>query len=68
MDELVSCILNDAFMVRHYERNQIRRLQSIQKLGETLRFAFNRAQEPQEYETLISTLLDAFRPRDRRPF
>ena len=68
MGELVSCILNDAYMVRHYARNQVRRRQAIQKLAATLRFAFNEAQEYEEQQAVITALLDGLRPEDRRPF
>lgn len=65
--ELVSRIYNDCYMVRHYARGgrseiaKLRRHQAIQKLGETLRFAFN---STEEYETLIAAMLDGLRPLD----
>ena len=64
-DPLVVAILNDAWMVRNYSRNRIRRAQAIAKLGHTLRHAFNQSDD---FETLIATVLDALRPQDTRNF
>ena len=68
VEELVSCIYNDCYMVRHYERNQLRRRQAIQKLAETLRFAFNKARDYDEQQAVIGAMLEGLRPRDRVPF
>lgn len=63
--DLVSTIYNDCYMVRHYERNKLRRHQAIQKLGATLQFAFS---QTDEYEPLIQALLEGLRPIDRPKF
>lgn len=68
--ELLAAINNDCYLVRHYhsQRTSIERLrrhQAIQKLGETLKFAFS---QTDQYEALIAALLDGLRPEDRPPF
>lgn len=67
---LVAAILNDAWMVRHYRRGgrvgvgKLQRAQAIQKLGVTVRNAFNASTD---YETLLAALVDGLRPRDEPP-
>ena len=62
--ELVARILNDWYMVRHYQRG-LRRDQAILKLGTTIREAFSSSND---YKTLIAAVLDGGRPRDEQPF
>ena len=70
--ELVARILNEWYMVRHYKRGgrpggvgSARRQQAIQKLGLTIREAFNRSND---FEALIAAVLDGGRPQDSQPF
>lgn len=69
--QLVARILNDAWMVRHYARGgrtgieQARREQAIQKLGLTVRDAFNVSED---YQSLLAAVVDGLRPRDDQPF
>jgi hypothetical protein len=64
---LVSAILNDAWMVRHYARgfHKLKRRQAILKLGLTVREAFNSCDD---YEVLLAAVVDGLRPHDRSPF
>jgi hypothetical protein len=68
---LVAQILNDAWMVRHYARggrlaiHRARRQQAIQKLGLTVRAAFNRSED---FAALLTAVVDGLRPRDEQPF
>lgn len=67
---LVSEILNHWWMVRHYAlqrtaTERLRRAQAVQKLGLTIRRAFNSSDD---FEVLIAAVLDGGRPRDERPF
>jgi hypothetical protein len=64
-DPLVVAIRNDAWMVRYYARNRMRRAQAIAKLGATLRHAFT---ESDDFETLLAAVLDGLRPQDTHPF
>lgn len=70
-DVHVSAISNDCWMVRHYERGsrmsfqRLQRMQAIQKLGLTVRQAFN---ECDDYEALLAAVVDGLRPRDTQPF
>jgi hypothetical protein len=69
--QLVSAILNDAWMVRHYVRGgrtsmgRAQRAQAVQKLGLTVRDAFNRSHD---FEALLTAVVDGLRPRDEQPF
>ena len=70
--ELVAQILNDWYIVRHYKRGgraggvgRERRQQAVQKLGLTIREAFNRSND---FEALIAAVLDGGRPQDHQPF
>ena len=68
---LVAAILNDCWMVRNYARGgrvsiqQLRRIQAIQKLGLTVRNAFN---ESEDFETLLTAVVDGLRPQNTQPF
>jgi hypothetical protein len=62
---VVAAILNDAWMVRHYWRDKLRRRQAILKLGLTVREAFNTCDD---YEVLLTAVVDGLRPHDRPPF
>ena len=69
--ELVAQILNEWYLVRHYERGgrssigQLRRAQAIRKLGLTVRFAFNSSDD---FEALLAAILDGGRPHHTQPF
>jgi len=63
--ELVSHILNSAWMVRHYARNSDLRQQAILRLGLTIRYAFSQSQN---FEPLLTAIVDGLHPVDRRPF
>jgi hypothetical protein len=69
--DLVARILNEAWMVRHYARGarstieRTRRTQAIQKLGLTVRDAFNRSED---FEPLLAAVVDGLRPREEPPF
>jgi aminoglycoside/choline kinase family phosphotransferase len=65
---LVAQILNDAWMVRNYSRNRMRREQAILKLWLTAREVFNKSTEAQDREALLTALVDGLRPHDERPF
>lgn len=67
---LVAAILNDWWMVRHHALQRtpdmrLRRAQAIQKLGLTVRHAFNSSDD---FESLLAAVMDGGRPRDERPF
>ena len=71
---LVAAILNDAWMVRHYLRGalhrhntqqKLRREQAIQKLGLTVRHAFECSND---FEALLAAVVDGLRPQDKPPF
>jgi hypothetical protein len=68
---LVAQILNAGWMVRHYARGgrltiqRTQRTQAIQKLGLTVREAFNRSED---FEPLLAAVVDGLRPRDDPPF
>lgn len=69
--QLVAAILNAAWMVRHYARGgrsaiqRTRRAQAIQKMGLTVREAFDSSDD---FETLLGAVVDGLRPRDDPPF
>lgn len=69
--ELVTTIRNDARMVREYVRGgrtsigRARRTQAIQKLGLSVREAFNQSDD---FEALLAAIVDGLRPRDEQPF
>lgn len=69
--QLVSRILNAAWMVRHYSRGarlsiqRTERQQAIVVLGLTVRDAFNNSSD---YEALLAAVADGLRPRDEQPF
>lgn len=68
---LVSAILNDAWMVRHYARGgriaiqREQRSNAIHHLGVTVRDAFNQSDD---FEALLAAVVDGLRPRDDPPF
>jgi hypothetical protein len=61
----VAAILNAAWMVRHYARGgrssfqRPERAQAIQRLGLTVREAFNRSED---FEPLLVAIVDGLRP------
>lgn len=64
-----SSIRNDAWMVRHYAPQRtpamrLRRAQAIQKLGLTVRYAFNRSED---FERLLVAIVDGLRPTESTP-
>jgi len=67
----VAAILNDWWMVRHYARGgrssigRLQRQQAIQKLGLTVRDAFNRSDD---FEALLAAVADGAHPKDDPPF
>ena len=67
----VAAILNASYMVRHYARGgrsslqRTQRSQAIQRLGLTVRDAFN---ESDDYEPLLAAVVDGLRPKDDPPF
>ncbi len=65
-EQLVSAILNSAWLVRHYARlpSISYRQQAILKLGLTVREAFNSSKD---YEALLNALLDGLAPKDTPP-
>ena len=69
--QLVAHILNDAWMVRHYSRGgrlsiqRKLRAQAIQKLGLTVRRAFNCSDD---FPALLAAVVDGLRPREEQPF
>jgi hypothetical protein len=62
---LVTTILNAAWMVRHYARNRVRRRQAIQFLGAAVRESFDSSDD---FEPLLTAILDGLRPKDDPPF
>jgi hypothetical protein len=70
VESLASEIRNAAWMVRHYalERTPIeraRRAQAIQRMGLTVREAFDRCDD---FEPLLAAICDGLKPRDERAF
>lgn len=68
--DLEASIRNATWMVRHYARasnslQRARRDQAIQMLGLAVRDAFNKSQD---FERLLTVLLDGLRPKDDPPF
>lgn len=69
--ELVSAIFNAAWMVRHYQRGgrltiqRLQRAQAIQRMGLTVRDAFNRSED---FEALLAAVVDGLRPKEDQPF
>lgn len=66
----IAAILNDWWMVRYYapqrtREMRLRRAQAVQKLGLTIRHAFNSSDD---FEPLLAAVLDGGRPKDDRPF
>jgi hypothetical protein len=69
LNELEAAISNDCWMVRHYApartpTMRLRRQQAIQKLGVTVRRAFNASDK---FEPLLAALVDGLRPRSDNP-
>lgn len=68
--ELVAAILNDFWMVRHYNRGgqssilKKERERAIRKLGLTVRAAFN---ESEDFEALLTAVLDGASPHEYHP-
>lgn len=68
---LVADILNAAWMVRHYQRGgrsgigRLHREQAILKLGLTIRQAFN---DSEDFEALLTAVVDGLRPLNEQPF
>lgn len=64
---LVASILNAGWMVRHYARGtrSLERKQAIQRMGLTIREAFNRSED---FEPLLIAVVDGLRPKDDPPF
>lgn len=68
---LVASILNAGWMVRHYARggrgsiHKLERQQAIQRLGLTIRDAFNKSED---FEPLLIAVVDGLRPKDDPPF
>lgn len=71
---LVAAILNDWWMVRHYARGgrmnptsalSAKRSQAIQKLGLTVRNAFNTSED---FEPLLAAVVNGGSSRDEQPF
>lgn len=67
---LAASILNAAWWVRHYALQRTpamrrRRAQAVQRLGLTVRDAFNRSED---FEPLLVAIVDGLRPRDDPPF
>lgn len=69
----VAQILNDWYMVRHYERGarmsrgstlSLKRAQAIKKLGLTVREAFNRSDD---FWPLLAAVADGRRPNENLP-
>ena len=52
-------------MVRYYKRNRLRRAQAIQRLGLEVREAFTKSDD---FEPLLSALVDGLQPKDRDLF
>lgn len=69
--DLVSAILNDWYTVRHYYRGarsgigRERRRQAIQKLGLTVREAFNKSDD---FEALLSAVIEGAKAKDEPAF
>lgn len=67
----VAAILNAAWMVRHYARGgrvstqRAQRERAIMTLGLTVRAAFSSSDD---FETLLSAVVDGLRPHDQQPF
>lgn len=67
----VAAILNAAWMVRHYARgartriNQAERAQAIHELGLLVRDAFDTSNN---FEALLTAIVDGLRPKDEQPF
>lgn len=64
---LAAEIRNEAWLVRHYCRNRLRREQAVLKLGLAVRNAFAASDE---FEPLLAAILDGLRPtpEERHPF
>lgn len=68
--EIISSILNAAWMVRHYQRAysiyslRIYRKQAILRLGITVREAFNLCDD---YEALLKAIVDGLNPSEPPP-
>ena len=60
-----SAIRNAAWMVRYYHRNRLRRAQAIQRLGLEVREAFTKSDD---YESMLTAIVDGLSPRDDRLF
>lgn len=70
---MVAAILNAAWLVRHYARGgrlkniptAQKRAQAIRQLGLTVRESFSRSED---FETLLTAVVDGLRPKDDQPF
>lgn len=68
---LVAAILNAAYMVRHYSRGgrtrtqRSERAQAIQRMGLTVRDAFNRSSD---FEALLGAVATGLSQKDEPPF
>ena len=67
---LIAAILNAGWMVRNYalkrtRRGRLQRAQAIQRMGLTVRDAFERSDD---YEALLGAVVDGLRPKDNQPF
>ena len=68
---LVAAILNAAYMVRHYRRGgrtaigKTRREQAVERMGLTVRDAFNRSDD---FEPLLTAVYHGLAPNDEPPF
>lgn len=68
--DLEASIRNATWMVRHYARagnslQRAQRAQAIQMLGLAVRDAFNKSQD---FEALLTALVDGLRQKDDPPF
>lgn len=69
--QLVSMLLNAAWMVRHYARGgrssigRLERKQAILAMGLAVREAFSKSDD---FESLLAAIVDGLRPRDDPPF
>lgn len=63
--DFTSAILNDAWQVRHYKRNRLKRAQAILKLGHTVRHAFTNSKD---FESLLKAVINGLCPDNTPPF
>jgi len=60
-----SRIRNDAYFVRYYWRNRMRREQAILKLGLTCKEAFTETKDPR---VVVMAMIDGLKRDDEQPF